>query len=128
MRLLLAGTPIGDVDDAPQGSAVTLTLKPVDTEDHLYDYSDPTKLRQLVKRYSDFIAWPIRMDVEKPAPATESDDASGDTDAQARELAAGFPGLADDEASPLDARPSSLDEPQGSSSASSRSMRASRSS
>lgn len=74
---------IAEVDDAPQGTTVTLALKPVDTEDHLYDYADPHKLRALVKRYSDFIAWPIRMDVEKPAPATESDDASGDTDAQA---------------------------------------------
>ncbi|MGY1753306.1 twin-arginine translocase subunit TatC [Blastococcus sp. SYSU D01042] len=37
-----------------------------------------------------------------------------------REAAAGFPGLGDDEASPLDARPSALDEPQGSSSASTR--------
>ncbi|ANY23741.1 molecular chaperone HtpG [Gordonia terrae] len=59
---------IDDVPDAPQGTSVTLALKPVDTEDHLYDYSDQSKLRQLVKRYSDFIAWPIRMDVEKTVP------------------------------------------------------------
>lgn len=56
---------VSDVDDAPQGTSVTLTLKPADAENHLYDYTDPTKLRALVKRYSDFIAWPIRMDVEK---------------------------------------------------------------
>ncbi|MET4168206.1 MULTISPECIES: molecular chaperone HtpG [Gordonia] len=71
---------INDVPDAPQGTSVTLALKPVDTEDHLYDYSDQSKLRQLVKRYSDFIAWPIRMDVEKtvpvetPAAETETDE------------------------------------------------------
>ncbi|MCG7631051.1 molecular chaperone HtpG [Gordonia McavH-238-E] len=71
---------IDDVPDAPQGTSVTLALKPVDTEDHLYDYSDQSKLRQLVKRYSDFIAWPIRMDVEKtvpvetPAAETETDE------------------------------------------------------
>ncbi|PKZ64041.1 molecular chaperone HtpG [Gordonia terrae] len=71
---------IDDVPDAPQGTSVTLALKPVDAEDHLYDYSDQSKLRQLVKRYSDFIAWPIRMDVEKtvpvetPAAETETDD------------------------------------------------------
>lgn len=59
---------IDDVPDAPQGTSVALALKPVDTEDHLYDYSDQSKLRQLVKRYSDFIAWPIRMDVEKTVP------------------------------------------------------------
>lgn len=68
---------IGDVDDAPQGTSVTLTLKPVDTDDHLYDYADADKLRQLVKRYSDFIAWPIRMDVTKTVPPAEdaADDA-----------------------------------------------------
>ncbi|EON32717.1 MULTISPECIES: molecular chaperone HtpG [Gordonia] len=64
---------IDDVPDAPQGTSVTLALKPVDTEDHLYDYSDQTKLRQLVKRYSDFIAWPIRMDVEKTVPVETPD-------------------------------------------------------
>ncbi|MGV9712018.1 molecular chaperone HtpG [Gordonia sp. NPDC003424] len=69
---------IDDVDDAPQGTAVTLTLKPVDTDDHLYDYADPTKLRQLVKRYSDFIGWPIRMDVEKTVPP--ADDADEDAE------------------------------------------------
>ncbi|MFT4199139.1 molecular chaperone HtpG [Gordonia sp. (in: high G+C Gram-positive bacteria)] len=49
------------VDDAPQGTSVTLHLKPVDTEDHLHDYADPAQLRALVKRYSDFISWPIQM-------------------------------------------------------------------
>ncbi|MFZ2240865.1 MAG: molecular chaperone HtpG [Gordonia amarae] len=65
---------IADADDAPQGTSVTLQLKPVDTEDHLYDYADQHKLRALVKKYSDFISWPIRMDVEKTVPA--------DTDAE----------------------------------------------
>ncbi|MFW0796881.1 molecular chaperone HtpG [Gordonia sp. CPCC 205515] len=65
---------IGDVDDAPQGTAVTLTLKAVDTDDHLYDYADQSKLRQLVKRYSDFIGWPIRMDVTKTVPPAEDAD------------------------------------------------------
>jgi molecular chaperone HtpG len=49
------------VEDAPQGTAVTLHLKPVDTEDKLYDYTSPAKLREIVKRYSDFITWPIRL-------------------------------------------------------------------
>ncbi|MEU5263916.1 molecular chaperone HtpG [Amycolatopsis sp. NPDC021455] len=49
------------VEDAPQGTAVTLHLKPEDAEDHLYDYTSPAKIREIVKRYSDFITWPIRM-------------------------------------------------------------------
>lgn len=71
---------IDDVDDAPQGTSVTLTLKPVDTDDHLYDYTDKAKLRQLVKKYSDFISWPIRMDVEKTVPIEKDPDAEGDSD------------------------------------------------
>ncbi|GAA3395113.1 molecular chaperone HtpG [Cryptosporangium minutisporangium] len=52
---------IEDVDDAPQGTAVTLHLKPVDTDDQLHDYADPAVVRSIVKKYSDFIAWPIRL-------------------------------------------------------------------
>ncbi|MEU4250462.1 molecular chaperone HtpG [Amycolatopsis sp. NPDC026612] len=52
---------IQPVEDAPQGTAVTLHLKPEDAEDHLYDYTSPAKIREIVKRYSDFITWPIRM-------------------------------------------------------------------
>lgn len=48
-------------DDAPQGTSVTLRLKPADTEDQLFDYTSPWKIREIVKRYSDFITWPIRM-------------------------------------------------------------------
>lgn len=66
---------IETVEDAPQGSAVTLHLKPEDTEDHLHDYTSERKIRELVKRYSDFIAWPIRMDVERRTPATEDGEA-----------------------------------------------------
>jgi molecular chaperone HtpG len=52
---------VEDVPDAPQGTAVTLHLKPEDTEDALHDYANPTTVRGIVKRYSDFITWPIRM-------------------------------------------------------------------
>jgi molecular chaperone HtpG len=62
---------IAAVEDAPQGTSVTLHLKPVDAEDALHDYTSEWKLRTLVKKYSDFIAWPIRMEVEKTAPAED---------------------------------------------------------
>ncbi len=52
---------IQPVEDAPQGTAVTLHLKPEDAEDHLYDYTSAAKIREIVKKYSDFITWPIRM-------------------------------------------------------------------
>lgn len=59
------------VDGAPQGTSVTLHLKPEDAEDELHDYTSEWKIRGLVKKYSDFIAWPIRMEVERRTPATE---------------------------------------------------------
>jgi molecular chaperone HtpG len=62
---------IESVDDAPQGTSVTLHLKPEDAEDQLHDYTAEWKIRELVKKYSDFIAWPIRMQVERRTPAEE---------------------------------------------------------
>ncbi|ADL46885.1 molecular chaperone HtpG [Micromonospora aurantiaca (nom. illeg.)] len=57
---------IEEVEDAPQGTSVTLHLKPVDTDDNLHDYTAEWTIREIVKRYSDFISWPIRMTVDKP--------------------------------------------------------------
>jgi molecular chaperone HtpG len=62
---------VESVDDAPCGTSVTLHLKPEDAEDELHDYTSEWKLRELVKKYSDFIAWPIRMQVERRTPAAE---------------------------------------------------------
>ena len=56
---------ISTVDDVPQGTAVTVHLKPADEEDQLFDYTAEWKIREIVKRYSDFIAWPIRMTTER---------------------------------------------------------------
>jgi molecular chaperone HtpG len=62
---------IQSVESAPQGTSITLHLKPEDAENELHDYTAEWKIRGLVKKYSDFIAWPIRMDVERRTPATE---------------------------------------------------------
>ncbi|MEH0973787.1 molecular chaperone HtpG [Micromonospora sp. CPCC 205546] len=64
------------VEQAPQGTSVTLHLKPADDEDNLHDYTAEWTIREIVKRYSDFIAWPIRMTVERPA---EGDGTSTET-------------------------------------------------
>ncbi|GIF07818.1 chaperone protein HtpG [Actinoplanes siamensis] len=52
---------IDDEPDAPVGTTVTLQLRPKDEEDALYDYADEWRIKQIVKRYSDFISFPIRM-------------------------------------------------------------------
>ncbi|HEY9313780.1 molecular chaperone HtpG [Williamsia sp.] len=71
---------IAEVDGAPQGTSVTLHLKPVDAEDDLHDYTSVSKIRELVKKYSDFISWPIRMEVTKPAPPKAADEDSDEGD------------------------------------------------
>jgi molecular chaperone HtpG len=60
---------VESLHEAPQGTAVTLHLKPVDDEDQLFDYTAPWKIKEIVKQYSDFVAWPIRMEVD----ATDSE-------------------------------------------------------
>ncbi|QRY64263.1 molecular chaperone HtpG [Gordonia sp. PDNC005] len=67
---------IDDVVDAPQGTTITLALSDVDDENAVHDYTDRYVLRGLVKKYSDFIAWPIRMLGETPEPveAAEGDE------------------------------------------------------
>jgi molecular chaperone HtpG len=51
---------IDDAPDAPIGTTVTLHLRPKDEDDALYDYTDEWKIKEIVKRYSDFISFPIR--------------------------------------------------------------------
>jgi molecular chaperone HtpG len=51
---------IEDAPDAPVGTTITLHLRPKDEDDALYDYTDEWKLKEIVKRYSDFISFPIR--------------------------------------------------------------------
>lgn len=67
---------IEQVDDAPQGTSVTLTLKAVDTDNHLFDYTAEFKIREIVKKYSDFIRWPIRL-IEPAGAKAARDSAEG---------------------------------------------------
>ena len=56
---------ISSVDGLPVGTEVVLHLKSADGEDDPADYLAEWKIRQVVKQYSDFIRWPIRMPVER---------------------------------------------------------------
>ena len=60
-----SGYSVQTVPDAPVGTAVTLHLKEPDPDDQLHDYTEEWRIRQIVKRYSDFIPWPITMEVER---------------------------------------------------------------
>ncbi len=61
-------------DEAPQGTSVVLHLKPADSENQLHDYTSTWKIKEIVKRYSDFITWPIRL---LPEPAEDGAESAG---------------------------------------------------
>ncbi len=53
---------IEDLDGLPRGTAITLTLRAsAGDEDDAQDFCDPDTLRGLVRKYSDFVEWPIEM-------------------------------------------------------------------
>ena len=59
----------GERDQA--GTTVTLHLKPIDDEQGLRDFTEEHVIRDIVKRYSDFVAYPIRMKVWRKGKAGE---------------------------------------------------------
>ncbi|MGA5262021.1 molecular chaperone HtpG [Streptomyces griseoincarnatus] len=67
------------VDDAPQGTSVVLHLKPADPDNQLHDYTSVWKLKEIVKRYSDFITWPIRLVGEKDGKGDDGEAAEPET-------------------------------------------------
>ncbi|MEV0531034.1 molecular chaperone HtpG [Kitasatospora sp. NPDC050463] len=71
---------IADIEGLPVGTSVTLHLKPEDSEDGLGDYLAQWKIRQIVKQYSDFIRWPIRMATE---PVSTTADGGAEADGEA---------------------------------------------
>jgi molecular chaperone HtpG len=50
---------VADAPDAPRGTSVTLHLKPVSAEDEIEDYTSRGVLSRIVKRYADFLTYPI---------------------------------------------------------------------
>jgi molecular chaperone HtpG len=55
------GYTLEAADRPGAGTTVTLHLKPKDEEDGLQDYTQDRVLKDIVKRYSDFVSYPIRL-------------------------------------------------------------------
>ena len=69
------GYTIEECDLKNHGTTVILQIK-VDTEDEKYsDFLEEYRLRSLVKKYSDYIRYPIRMPVTRSKKAEGSEDA-----------------------------------------------------
>ncbi len=58
------GYTVSEAERETVGTDVIMHLKP-DTEDEVYgSYLEVWKLKALIRKYSDYVRWPIRMDVE----------------------------------------------------------------
>jgi molecular chaperone HtpG len=56
---------IADAEKPGRGTSITLYLKPEDRENGIDDFSDRWVVSRIVRRYSDFIAYPIVLKAEK---------------------------------------------------------------
>ncbi len=61
----LEGYEIVESDYPHRGTRITLTLKPDGDEENYSDFLEQYKLSGLVKRYSDYIRYPIKMEMQK---------------------------------------------------------------
>ena len=59
------GYTIEECEKDSHGTVIILKIKP-DTEEEKYsEYLEPYRIQAIVKKYSDYIRYPIRMDMEK---------------------------------------------------------------
>jgi molecular chaperone HtpG len=62
---------ISDAKRDEAGTSITLHLKEVDKDDGIQDYTDPWVVEALIRKYSDFVSYPIQM--LKESMPTEED-------------------------------------------------------
>lgn len=60
------GYVVNECDKSSHGTQITLHIKPNTEEENYDEYLDSFRLQTIVKKYSDYIRYPIQMDVEKP--------------------------------------------------------------
>ena len=72
------GYTIEPCEKDSNGTVITLHIKVNSEEDNYDGYLDQYRLRSIVKKYSDYIRYPIRMDVEKSRPKEKPEGADKD--------------------------------------------------
>ncbi len=72
------GYTIEPCEKAERGTVITLKIKDNSEEENYDEYLDQYRLRSIVKKYSDYIRYPIRMDVEKSRPKEKPEGADKD--------------------------------------------------
>jgi len=66
-----------DAERDEAGTTIRMTLKPVDGDNGIPDFCDEWVLRQTIKKYSDFVGYPIKLTIIEEA--TASAEAEGET-------------------------------------------------
>jgi len=56
-----------------RGTAITLHLRPADPEQGLEDFTDTWTLARIVKKYSDFVSYPIILEEERQEPERDAE-------------------------------------------------------
>ncbi|NLD26290.1 MAG: molecular chaperone HtpG, partial [Acholeplasmataceae bacterium] len=64
---------IEEVEGLPTGTTVTLYLRKKTKEDSYDEYLEEYAIRKLIKKYSDYIRYPIRMEVKKSVPKKDEE-------------------------------------------------------
>ncbi len=59
------GYTIDPCEKEERGTAITLHIKPKTEEEDTDEYLEPYRIQGIVKKYSDYIRYPIRMDMER---------------------------------------------------------------
>ena len=72
------GYTIEPCEKDSHGTIITLHIKENSEEANYDEYLDQYRLRSIVKKYSDYIRYPIRMDVEKSRPKEKPEGADKD--------------------------------------------------
>jgi len=72
---------LGDAERDEAGTTIRLSLKEVDGEDGVSDFCDEWVLRGIVKKYSDFVAYPIKLTIiEAAAPPEAAEEGEAERD------------------------------------------------
>ena len=82
-RWTSTGTEGFDVEpaDVPDhGTTIILSLREDTEDEHYSEFLDEYRIRELVKKYSDYIRYPIRMEVTKSRPKPKAEDAPEDAE------------------------------------------------
>ena len=67
---------LGETEKETPGTDITLFLKAADTEDGMQDYTSEWIIKDIVRRYSDYVAYPIRL----KKMSADTDDEKKDTE------------------------------------------------